>query len=443
MAVENLCALPRLNEAERHEYWAALALRHCRGLGARSALRLAMQYGSAYAAVRHVAEWHSIGLAKQASFFISDQWRDPAKEEWDAARGLVGEVLLWTDPRYPVVLREIPDAPIFLYMRGCTRLLDEVGVGVVGTRQCSARGARDARTLAGGLAAACLTVISGLAAGVDSYAHAAALELPGSTIAVLGTGLDVPYPQTNTDLYAAVAEKGLLLSEFAPGTRPEGRNFPIRNRIISGLAVGVLVVEAAPQSGSLITARLALEQNRAVYAVGGAVGDPRSAGCQELIRQGAIPVFGAGDILSDLWAVLIDRGDTRLRIDLPDADGSAPASLAEAPIQPPSLPTPAGGDPASLAPARPPSVVPAVVPVVPVVPANVPVLVPAAAPENLPPEAPLARRILAIVARSPASIDAICEALEAPPAQVSAELIILEVRRCVRRLPDTRYALFE
>lgn len=440
MAAENLCVLPRLNEAERHEYWAALALRHCRGLGARSARRLMERYGAAYAAILQVEGWPSLGLGKQAQLFKSDQWRESAKVEWDAARTLPGEVLLWTDLRYPAVLREIPDSPILLYVRGRTSLLTEVGVGIVGMRQCSERGARDARTLAGGLAAAGIVVVSGLAQGVDGHAHAAALDLPGSTIAVLGTGLDVPYPQNHEGLYHRVAELGLLVTELAPGTRPEPRNFPIRNRIISGLSMGVVVVEAAPQSGSLITARMALEQNRAVYAVGGAVGDPRSEGCQELIRQGAQPVFCAGDILSDLRAVLLDRGDTRLRIELPDVIADLPDDdvprVATGVDEPPALPTPVG--PAELGAAGlvvkkkakksalPEPITPEVI-----------------APKPAIPATPLARRILGLLARQPYTIDKLCEELSVPPGQISAELIIMEVRRCVRRLPDTRYSLYE
>jgi DNA processing protein len=146
-----------------------------------------------------------------------------------------------------------------------------------------------------------VTVISGMARGVDQAAHKTALKQPGSTIGVLGTGLDTAYPRGSGALHSHIAEQGLLLSEFAPGTPPAPSNFPVRNRIISGLSLGTLVIEAAPKSGSLITARLALEQNRSVYAVPGALGADTALGCQNLIRQGARPVFTASDILSDLF----------------------------------------------------------------------------------------------------------------------------------------------
>lgn len=468
MAAENLCVLPRLDEEERHEYWAALALRHCRGLGTRSIRRLFERFGSAYAAIRHVDEWAAQGLGRQAGGIHAGSWRNSAKVEWDAARRVEGEVLLWTDSRYPEALREIPDSPSLLYVRGRTDLLAEIGVGVVGTRACSQRGERDARSLAGGLASVGIVVISGLAGGVDSVAHATALELPGSTIAVLGTGLDVPYPRTNTQLYARVAEQGLLVSEFAPGTQPEPRNFPIRNRIISGLSVGVLVVEASVRSGSLITARLALEQNRAVYAVGGDVGDPRSEGCQELIRKGAQPVFCAGDMLSDLRAVLLARRDARLSILLPD--NFAPTRLAG--LNRPEASKPA--DPPEIVPegqAQPDEVQDTIQPQPvqnePVLSAPVSASSPASAkkPDSLPRtttsspappvlaqtakygaeagEAAMAQNILALLVQAPRTIEQLCELLGAPPGELSAELAILEVRRCVRCLPDTRYSLFE
>ena len=163
-------------------------------------------------------------------------------------------------------------------------LLGNPCVSIVGTRTCSREGIRAAQAIASGLAASGITVVSGLAIGIDKQAHLAALDLPGGTIAVLGAGPDVCYPKENDGLRRSIIQRGLLISEYAPGTLPDPRHFPIRNRIISGLSLGVVVVEAALRSGSLITARLALEQNRAVYAVPGGIGSKYAEGCQKLIR---------------------------------------------------------------------------------------------------------------------------------------------------------------
>lgn len=315
-------ALSRLDEAARAEYWAALALRRTRGLGARSIRRLLGRFGSAFAAVHNVARWGEAGVpVSKGADLAGDAWRREARPEWEDSRDLDGFILLWTDPRYPAPLRELPDSPALLYARGDLSLLDNVCVAVVGSRACSPDNLRRTHTLARELSACGITVVSGLARGIDCAAHKAALPEQGRTMAVLGAGLDVIYPPENRDLYQAVGVKGLLLSEFPPGTRPEGPHFPIRNRIISGLSLGVVVVEAAQRSGSLITARLALEQNRAVYAVpppgwedpaeadndtpdGAQPGAPEAAppldGCARLLAEGARPARTAADILADL-----------------------------------------------------------------------------------------------------------------------------------------------
>ncbi len=315
-------ALSRLDEAARAEYWAALALRRTRGLGARSIRRLLGHFGSAFAAVHNVARWAEAGvpISKGASLG-GGAWRREARPEWEDSRDLDGSILLWTDARYPSLLRQLPDAPALLYARGDMSLLDNACVAVVGSRACSPDNLRRTHALARELSACGVTVVSGLARGIDCAAHKAALPEQGRTIAVLGAGLDVVYPPENRELYHAVGIKGLLLSEFPPGTRPEGPHFPIRNRIISGLALGVVVVEAAPRSGSLITARLALNQNRVVYAVPppgwppplltDEPHDPDTKnmmaeraqdldGCARLLAEGARPVLAAADILTDL-----------------------------------------------------------------------------------------------------------------------------------------------
>ena len=204
------------------------------------------------------------------------------------------------DAAYPRALAHTPDPPPFFGAIGRLELLQRTGIGIVGARNASANGVLIAETLARDLGAHRLVVVSGLARGIDAAAHRGAL--PTGTIAVLGGGIDVIYPRQNRSLYKAIASDGVLISEVPPGTQPMARHFPRRNRIISGLTAGVVVVEAAPRSGSLITARLALEQGREVFAVPGSALDPRSRGTNELIRQGAVLTESADDVLRELPA---------------------------------------------------------------------------------------------------------------------------------------------
>ncbi|MCH5145026.1 DNA-protecting protein DprA [Desulfovibrio sp. UIB00] len=290
-----------MDEAARKEYWASLALRHCRGLGARSAARLARHFGSAYAAVQARELWHEAGVNKgQAAELATGSWRVTAREEWDRARDLAASIVLWTDPEYPVLLRPVIDAPLLLYCRGDLSLLQSPGFAVVGSRKATKHGRSVAEYMARCLSACGIAIISGMALGIDRVAHEAALARIGRSIGVLGTGIDMLYPIGNMTVFEEMERRGLLISEFAPGTLPHAGNFPIRNRIISGLSLGVLVVEAAQRSGSLITAQLALEQNREVYAVPGPALDAHCLGCQDLVRQGAHAVFSAEDVLRDL-----------------------------------------------------------------------------------------------------------------------------------------------
>lgn len=293
--------LAAMDEAARKEYWASLALRHCRGLGARSAARLARHFGSAYAAVQARELWHEAGVNKgQAAELATGSWRVTAREEWDRARDLAASIVLWTDPEYPVLLRPVIDAPLLLYCRGDLSLLQSPGFAVVGSRKATKHGRSVAEYMARCLSACGIAIVSGMALGIDRVAHEAALARVGRSIGVLGTGIDMLYPVGNMTVFDEMERRGLLISEFAPGALPHAGNFPIRNRIISGLSLGVLVVEAAQRSGSLITARLALEQNREVYAVPGPALDAHCLGCQDLVRQGAHAVFSAEDVLRDL-----------------------------------------------------------------------------------------------------------------------------------------------
>lgn len=216
---------------------------------------------------------------------------------WAALDG--NRLLTLADEAYPQLLLEIPDPPLLLYAKGRIALLNQPSLAVVGSRNASAQGTAHARQFAQALSAAGLTVISGLALGIDTAAHEGALLDGGATVAVIGTGADIVYPSRNHALAHRIAEQGCIISEYALGTPALPANFPRRNRIISGLARGTLVVEAAAQSGSLITARLAAEQGRDVYAIPGSIQSPLARGCHDLIRQGARLVENAHDILCD------------------------------------------------------------------------------------------------------------------------------------------------
>jgi len=204
------------------------------------------------------------------------------------------------DTGYPHLLLEIPDPPPLLYARGRVELLQSSALAVVGSRNATAQGAANAQSFAKALSDAGLAIVSGLALGIDAAAHCGGLAGKGSTIAVLGTGIDVVYPRANTALAAQIAELGLLISEFPLGTGAMASNFPRRNRLISGLAQGCLVVEAALASGSLITARSAAEQGREVFAIPGSIHSPVSKGCHALIKSGAKLVESAEDVLAEL-----------------------------------------------------------------------------------------------------------------------------------------------
>lgn len=238
------------------------------------------------------------------------------------------------DPRYPQALLTIPDPPTVIYAKGRPELLNAPALAIVGSRNASAQGERDANAFATALSSAGLCIVSGMALGIDAAAHRGGLAGSGSSIAVLGTGADSVYPSRNLELAHSLAASGCLISEFALGTQPASGNFPRRNRLISGLARGVLVVEAGKPSGTLITARLALEQDRDVFAIPGSIHSPLSRGCNDLIKQGAKLVEDADDILAELG---LQPVAAPARLETQDeqthpmlaAMGHAPASLDE------------------------------------------------------------------------------------------------------------------
>jgi DNA processing protein len=228
--------------------------------------------------------------------------RDPLQVE-RVQRGLAAyreTSLTLADDDYPELLRHLPDPPLALFTRGNRALLKKTAVAMVGSRHASPYGLNAARHLAGQLSSAGIVVVSGLARGIDAASHEAALDAGGDTIAVLGTGIDVVYPRSHKKLFRAIEERGLIVTEFSPGMPPVSANFPIRNRIISGLAMATVIVEATGRSGSLITARTAAEQGRNVCAVPGTIFAAGAEGTNRLIQYGAKLVHDVDDILEEL-----------------------------------------------------------------------------------------------------------------------------------------------
>lgn len=213
-------------------------------------------------------------------------------------------VLTPDSPLYPKALKVLPDAPVVLYVVGNKRLISEPQLGVVGSRRPTPNGRRVSQEFSEHLSRSGLVITSGMALGIDAAAHQGALGCYGGTVAVLGTGVDQIYPARHKDLYQLIASHGALVSEFPLGTKPFAGNFPRRNRILSGLSLGVMVVEAALESGSLISARLAAEQGREVFAIPGSVLNPLSRGCHKLIREGAVLVESPDDVLIELAPLL-------------------------------------------------------------------------------------------------------------------------------------------
>jgi DNA processing protein len=256
--------------------------------------RLLERHGSATAAIDALPN-----LAQRAGRAFAVPSRRDAEREIAFVERLGGRMLVWGDDAYPPLLAQTEDAPPVLGVLGDPALLSRDAVAVVGSRNASANGRSLAESLGAALAEAGLAVVSGLARGIDAAAHAGALAT-GATIAAVAGGLDVPYPPEHAALQQRIAEAGCVVSEAPPGTAPQARHFPRRNRIIAGLALGVVVVEAAPRSGSLLTARLALEAGRELFAVPGSPLDPRCRGSNGLLRDGAWLTETAEDVLAQL-----------------------------------------------------------------------------------------------------------------------------------------------
>jgi DNA processing protein len=271
-------------------------LRLCRieTIGPISFYALLRRFGSARAALDAVPRLGRRDLAVPN--------RAAAERELVALARLGARLVCWGEPGYPRALAAVDDAPPVLAVLGHGELLVSSAVAVVGARNASANGRRLAHEIAAGLGEAGIVVASGMARGIDAAAHGGALAT--GSVAVVAGGIDIVYPEENRGLYRALAEHGAIVAELPPGTEPQARHFPRRNRIISGMSLGVVVVEAAAKSGSLITARFALEQGREVFAVPGSPLDPRCRGCNDLLRNGATLTENTADIVAQLGPLL-------------------------------------------------------------------------------------------------------------------------------------------
>lgn len=253
--------------------------------------------------------WRAAGLDDaQVRALAGDPGADLAHAQaWLAEPG--HHLLGWSDPDYPALLRRIGNPPLALFVAGDPALLWHPAVAVVGSRSPTAGGRDNARDFARALSATGFGIVSGLAAGIDTAAHAAALDANGITVAVLGSSIDVPYPRSNAGLHARIVEGGAVVSEYLPGTRARREHFPSRNRIIAGLTLGTLVIEAAQRSGALITARLAGESGRDVFAVPGSIHNPMARGCHRLIRDGAGLVESAAEVIAAIAPLAAELGE--------------------------------------------------------------------------------------------------------------------------------------
>jgi DNA processing protein len=379
---------------EEELYW--LALRMTPGLGARTALRLIETYRSPRTAFRaSTSELESLGLSAALARSITSgcAFEDAVTQQKKLADCGASLVPL-TDPRYPQRLKEIFDPPPVLFARGRIELAGSLQIAIVGTRHPTAYGTTATARLAKDLSAAGLTIISGMARGIDTAAHKAVLEASGDTIAVFGCGVDQCYPAENRKLAQQISKSGLILSEFPMGAPPYPQNFPMRNRIISGMSAGVLVVEGGEYSGSAITAKLAAEQNREVFAVPGNITSKMSWGPNLLIKQGAKLVQEWNDVVAELrpgdrrWLADACRNRLNVKGTMPDESPQAAVSSIDSG-----------------------------------------------------PNATLARAILsALKPDSPVTLDALLESLGGPSAsEVIAALFELEFSGLVRQLPGKNF----
>ena len=281
--------------------WLALALTP--GLASRLSARVLRKFGSPDGVFRaSLADLESCNLPAQAAqAIVKKESFKRAEKELDGIRKIANcRLLNWTEPEYPQTLLQIYDPPVLLYVRGDVQVLNLPSLSIVGTRRPTLYGTQMAQRLGRELAARGLVIVSGLARGIDAIGHQGALDANGRAIGVLGTGIDVCYPKENKKLYEKVLERGAIITEFPLRTHPAPENFPVRNRIVAGMPLGVVVIEGAQYSGSLITARLAMEFGREVFGVPGNVTQPASFAPNLLIKQGAKLVTNAEDVIEEL-----------------------------------------------------------------------------------------------------------------------------------------------
>lgn len=300
------------------KYWLGFNL--VKGIGPAKLQALRDYYGSLEAAWQaNQAQLEKIGFDQRAikSFFAARSELD-LDAELEKVRQRKISLLTWDSPEYPAYLREVPNAPPLLYLWGDLVEGDRLAVAVVGTRRLTRYGRQVTQDLVTGLVLNGVTIVSGLARGIDAVAHKTALDLNGRTIAVLGSGLDSIYPAENRQMAQQITqEHGAVISEYGLGVKPEAKNFPPRNRVISGLSLGVIVVEAGERSGALITSSFALEQGREVFAVPGNMNSPASIGTNRLIQQGAKLVTSVDDVLDELNLKLVVE-QTAVQLALPE-----------------------------------------------------------------------------------------------------------------------------
>jgi len=277
-----------------------LTLLRTPGLGPATCRTLCERYGNATHILQALRGAEGITLSAAARAWLAQPDASLLAQDRAWLDVQNHHLVTWNDNDFPALLREIPSAPAALFIDGDPMQLWAPQIAIVGSRNASASGLATAKSFAQAFAHAGFTVTSGLADGIDGIAHSAAMDANGMTIAVLGTGADVIYPNKHHALALRVAAQGALVSEFSPGTAPRAEHFPRRNRIISGLALGTLVIEASLRSGSLITARLAMEQGREVFAIPGSIHNPMARGCHRLIRDGAKLVETAEEVISEL-----------------------------------------------------------------------------------------------------------------------------------------------
>jgi DNA processing protein len=291
---------------QQHNLASFLHIYHCFGRKTAPITRLLEYFNSSPAEFSNLSfnELKAAGIASATIKAIKNKTHARVESDLIWAEQSGNHLICFDDPAYPALLKQIEDPPPLIYASGDINLLQTPQIAIVGSRKCTPGGAQNTREFAFELSRAGLTITSGMALGIDTQAHQAALKAGGNTIAVTGCGLDRIYPASNKKLAQDIVERGLLISEFPMGTAALPGNFPQRNRIISGLSVATLVVEAAQRSGSLITARLAAEQGREVFAIPGSIHNPQTRGCHKLIRDGAKLVEQTSDIIQELGSLL-------------------------------------------------------------------------------------------------------------------------------------------